>query len=560
MAMTLNEYEAKIEISRILRKQGYKSYARLFDLFDLNFTDDPGVVAYMEPGKGRIVINRQIDDEDTISLLIRHEILHEYLDHALRAEEHIGKDAWEKRTGEQHQNFNKAADWELSNKGYTARDRYKAKHIRLGDQELEGLVLQIDHPEWTTLTMEEIYDKLEKEREEAQKDAKSDMQDNQQQEEQQGDRQDQDSDGQGSSGKSAEQDSKNQSSQSSGKSSSSSGSQGQSQGNTKPSPSKSGSGSGKPQIGDTGDEQIQQAEEMQRQLDDISDMLDSYGDQLSDDEKLDKLYDDLEQLEKATDQVKKEVEQNKKDAGHFKDVTDEIKQQRTQKKLDQIQKELDKLADSKALIKEVDAKKMADTRAQARREAERYKNSPINKFKMDLYRLMNDEVGMHRGSSWAREDQRYAGTGLLHPGRVNIEDERETPLVVVFFDQSASWSDEDIKVGMDALYVLNEFVRQGDIKLEIYYFANTVSPNVSTVRGQGGTGAGREIMDYIGRRLQPKPSNVIIMTDSDIDGQGGASPAVTVDGGVFLLFRDGKRCKALINNLHGRKGDYYYDI
>ena len=94
--MTKREQAAKEEILRILLKEGYRTYSRLFDLFDLNLTKDPNVVGYMEPGKARIVVNENLSI-DQVSFVIRHEILHEYLDHQLRMQAHMGKDAYDKR-------------------------------------------------------------------------------------------------------------------------------------------------------------------------------------------------------------------------------------------------------------------------------------------------------------------------------------------------------------------------------------------------------------------------------------------------------------------------------
>ena len=57
MAMTRKEQLAKEQIIKVLQTTGYPTYASLLDLFHVNLTEDPNVVAYMEPGKGRIVIN-----------------------------------------------------------------------------------------------------------------------------------------------------------------------------------------------------------------------------------------------------------------------------------------------------------------------------------------------------------------------------------------------------------------------------------------------------------------------------------------------------------------------
>ena len=76
--------DAKAELVKILREEGYATYASLLQYFDVYLTDDPEVVGYMEPGKARIVLNGTLT-VDQISTVVRHEILHEYLTHMERS-------------------------------------------------------------------------------------------------------------------------------------------------------------------------------------------------------------------------------------------------------------------------------------------------------------------------------------------------------------------------------------------------------------------------------------------------------------------------------------------
>ena len=82
---TTKRNDAKNQIMDILNKQGYPSYARLLNLFDVYLTDDPEVIGYMIPGKARIVLNGGLNT-DQVSTIVRHEILHEYLVHRQRSE------------------------------------------------------------------------------------------------------------------------------------------------------------------------------------------------------------------------------------------------------------------------------------------------------------------------------------------------------------------------------------------------------------------------------------------------------------------------------------------
>ena len=82
MALTLRN-DAKAQIIKILREQGYPTYARLVDFFDIYLTDDPKVIGYMIPGKAKIVLNKDLNI-DQVSTIVRHEVLHEYFTHGPR--------------------------------------------------------------------------------------------------------------------------------------------------------------------------------------------------------------------------------------------------------------------------------------------------------------------------------------------------------------------------------------------------------------------------------------------------------------------------------------------
>ena len=172
MSMTREEKFAKEFIIKILSQSGYPTYARLLKDFDINLTANDQVVAYMEPGKGRIVINRGLD-EDQVSVIIRHEILHHYLQHESRVLQKLAKEAnlnYDdltdieisdlKKDLYKNQNFNIAADYEISNRAYTDKDKEIVRQINVYGRILSGLVTEDDHPDWVDLTVEEMFDKL----------------------------------------------------------------------------------------------------------------------------------------------------------------------------------------------------------------------------------------------------------------------------------------------------------------------------------------------------------------------------------------------------------------
>lgn len=176
MSMTKREFLAKKEIRNILAKEGYPTYSYLIQDFDIHLTKDPSVIGYMIPSKGIITLNEALDLEQ-VSVIVRHEILHEYLNHAKRFEKHVGTDAYNSQSQQQHQNMNIAGDYEISNRGYTSRDKLNVRNIRINGQKLSGLVTEIDHPDWVGLTAEEMYDRLTQEMNKNKQDIKNDLQD-----------------------------------------------------------------------------------------------------------------------------------------------------------------------------------------------------------------------------------------------------------------------------------------------------------------------------------------------------------------------------------------------
>ena len=180
MNMTQEERKAKGYLLRLLRTNGYPTYAKILDRFDFHYTSDPNTVAYMIPNKAVIVMNRGVDAEQA-SVLVRHEILHEYLRHEQRLLDSLARkrgldraalngtplaelDDELKRQLYSNQDFNIAADYEISNRGYTEKDKDAVRAIQINGRIVSGLVTEDDHPDWVDLTVEEMYDKLAEER------------------------------------------------------------------------------------------------------------------------------------------------------------------------------------------------------------------------------------------------------------------------------------------------------------------------------------------------------------------------------------------------------------
>ena len=132
---------------------------------------------------------------------------------------------------------------------------------------------------------------------------------------------------------------------------------------------------------------------------------------------------------------------------------------------------------------------------------------------------------------------RYEGSGIIRKGR-RIEKAEYIPKINVYYDQSSSWSEDDIAVGNEAIGVLKNYVNRGEIVVNLFYFADHVSGNNDYREIGGCTTAGGEIIRHI---KATKPDNIIMMTDNDMEygrnEQMFDEGKVTVPGAVWFLFR-----------------------
>ena len=510
MAMTRKEQLAKEQIIKVLQTTGYPTYASLLDLFHVNLTEDPNVVAYMEPGKGRIVLNSGLDINQ-VSTIVRHEILHEYLNHhkrllnKLAKERNLDPDKLDDLSIKELENslysnkaFNIAGDYEISNRGYTDNDKRIARGIMLNGKRLKGLVTEDDHPDWVDLPLEDMYDLLRDE-------MKNDPQK-----------------GPGDP----------------------SGDQGEDNG--------SDDGSGEPTIGSKGSKEIQDAEDAKREAEDVTKGI-------QDEDKKDELE---KKIDKASDELDKEKDKLVTpgvpgDPG--KEKGDSNAPSEGKDKKDNVDINLDRINQIKKAFE--DAKVQAEITREAeraidkeriekdRKASERYQQTPLKRFMDDMNRFIRKATAHGRGDTWKRFSRKYQDSGIIRPGSSRLAN-KHVPSINVYFDRSGSWDDAKIAVGMQAIGTLNNYVRKGEIKINLYYFANRVGSDPDTV---GGGTEGTPIMEHIERT---KPDNVIIMTDDDIND---IESPVTVPGAVWLLFKGGIS-KNLIENIHGQTETKVYEI
>lgn len=234
-----------------------------------------------------------------------------------------------------------------------------------------------------------------------------------------------------------------------------------------------------------------------------------------------------------------------------------------QAKVQEIKTDMESKQTQAELSAEDVAQIRAETQAAKARDKEKAKYSTrakgsfkgFQEFLNSLYRAIALQVNTEetRDDSWSAINRRYSGTGVLQQGKkINELPNKKIPVIDFYFDQSGSWGDEDIKYGEKAVEALVEMEEKGQIKINIFYFSDSVYTSAEESRG-GGTSAWNDIVKNV---IATQATNVIIMTDSDMEDwwRGPKALTYTVPGYVWYLWRDGVNAPRLPRDLKGRGG------
>lgn len=520
MAELVLRKDAKRMLIRLLRSQGYATYAKLLEMFDVYLTDDPNTIGYMVPGEALIVLNKRLN-RNQVSVIIRHEILHEYLKHAARKAAWLDKNP-NYREIDDHNLTNIAADFEISNRAYTDADKSQIRAIIMNDEILSGLVTEDQFPGWENMTFEEMLHKLFEKRKKDYESLKplidliSKL----------NDRSLEDIRKQGE----------------------------QAQQNIDDAQSQAGQG-GEPQEGEGGEgsEKGESEDSKGGPGDETYPGQPTNGGSTSDDGH-DQMEKDLADMEKENDRARKELDkiQKQSEKGGSSDKGEPFDSEAEQKakadKARRVQEIEETFRDNSVkaqLIKEAEGpvrREKADKAAKA--EAE-YRKDPLRNFKLSLNSFIKNQLGLSREDTWSRINPSYEDSEFLLPGVDKIE-KYTKPIINVYHDVSGSFSSEEkTRTAMSAIASLNDYKRKGKIDIKYYFFAGDVSASKSEAASSWGTN-GEPIMQHIAKT---KPTNVIIITDSDIDDCVSTS---VVPGAVWLLFY-GSTSQNLIDHIRGKK-------
>lgn len=208
------------------------------------------------------------------------------------------------------------------------------------------------------------------------------------------------------------------------------------------------------------------------------------------------------------------------------------------------------------LKSEDDIQLQKDYQAKKAREKESslYKGfKGLESFKINFYNAIRTQVDftLQDYQTYNEINPEYEGEDIILKADVQkLLPEEAIPIVDVYFDCSGSWSDYDIALGKRAIASIKEFEDAGEIKLNIFYFSNHVYSTPGPARDEGGTTAWRDILNNISKT---NATNVVIMTDSDMNGQAKYAGTVKVDGCVWWLWKNGDDAPACTTKLIGKQ-------
>lgn len=516
---------AKKQIIKLLREQGYPRYAKLVSLFDIFLTDDPETIGYMIPNKAVIVLNEGLNIYQ-VSVIVRHEVLHEFFTHGPRQQ---AFDSEHPELEGNHQLANIAADFEISNRGYTLDDKANVRSIKLNKKTLSGLVTEDHYADWKGLTFEEMYKKLLEERKKNQESLKelldqlekisgkniSDLEDLLDKMEGAADSSDSDSSNSASKSTSAPSESDNTSDS-----------------DHPDSKEKNSTGGG----GSDTDEEGQES-----------------GASSAEGKKIDELQDKLADIQQDLQKLGGEGNGSKPSNTPFELPETQRSKVEVAARVEQIQAEITSMRAFDEVMAETNTairkEKIAQVKTNHVSNYAKHGNGGLSDFKLDLQRFIASQISYMRQRTWERPDPRYKRRGFFVQGSATKKEEN-VPVINVYWDTSGSFygRPEKTAAARSAIDTLQMYVKKGLIDINVYYHSDDVYDHPVS-----GGNNGDKVVQHI---RATHPDNIIIITDGDLSD---TRERYKVPGAAWFLFYD-YTSKGLIDNVSGGKQTKWYMV
>ena len=319
-----------------------------------------------------------------------------------------------------------------------------------------------------------------------------------------------------------------------------------------------------PTIGKKGDPDIQEIENLLREIQDMKNKIGTIEDEdyIDDDSSINDIS---EEILNSTADLKKKIDELKKELQDLKDKLKKLggdpgddkgsiekKEIEIQRKVNKIREIFGSVEVANDIMRETD-RKVSQSRKEKRRGEKEAKDKEklanmsdsevISLLKHSLNQTLKSEINEVEEQSWSKINKKAYGAGILKKG-TRISEKIDIPSINVYFDRSASWGPEESNFGYQVVESIMYLQKKGLLKIRLYYF-NTQIMDSDPGYGSGGT-RGTPILEHI---TQTKPDNVLIMTDSDITD---CRQTAVVPGAVWLLFK-GSISENLREHIKGKR-------
>lgn len=218
---------------------------------------------------------------------------------------------------------------------------------------------------------------------------------------------------------------------------------------------------------------------------------------------------------------------------------------------------------ARELAAEVSVEAQKDYQKKKAREKEKAKYSSfksLEDFKLNFYSAINNQVEILRQElqTYDEINNEYESENIIMKADVMKEVEDEAiPSVDVYFDVSGSWGEEEIKIGQKAIASVKAFEDAGELKMNIFYFSNGVGTTIDGTHSQYGYGT-HAWSDILQNIKVTGAKNVLIMTDSDMNGLAPNYGSLKVEGCVWYLWKNGEAAPNCAARLTGKAGTWQY--
>lgn len=192
---------------------------------------------------------------------------------------------------------------------------------------------------------------------------------------------------------------------------------------------------------------------------------------------------------------------------------------------------------------------------------------PVDSFFVDLSDTIKNEITMAEveAQSYREINPEYEGEDIIMKADVtDLQPKENKPNIAFFFDMSGSWVDDGnaVELGKRFVATLTDYVKRGELNLDVYYFSDIITNDPTDSRLGKGTHAWQEILSTIKNN---DIKNVVIMTDCDMEKDATAGPTCTVEGTVWYIWKLDARWyttggKAMPQKLRGINGTRQYSF